>query len=293
MAWERITWKDYGLHTVKGNPPDAEVIKSTLNEGRAKYRPGIPVEKIELSIFTDMGRLIKETRSVRVFYLIEQEFDFVGWDNGERTDIVRVEWGASPPGPVHGHPFSEANLIRELRGLKRKTEIQILKDYRKQQKQARGSIMRFVNWDQILPRWWNADVVFSYLATDGDDSEVDYNPVGIRMPGDLIINVDFNTRKHFTVSLIRAGSLSPPIRAKKCHSVSQVVAAVLDVGLTGRSIYLSCAKDNPELSYSACQEIDPSGCGSVRFESTVSKTRLNTIRMPSRTSGLVRLEAGC
>ena len=172
MAWERITWIDYGYHTVKGNPSEAEIIKSTLYEGRAKYRPGLPVEKIELSIFTDMGRFIKETRSVRVFYFIEREFDFVGWDEGEPTDIVRVEWGASPPGPVHGHPYSEANLIRELRGLKRKAEIQILKDYRTQRKQTGPSLMSFVNWDNVLPRWWNADVVFSYLETDADDSEV-------------------------------------------------------------------------------------------------------------------------
>lgn len=293
MAWERITWQDYGLHTVKGNPSESDIVKSTLHEGRAKYRPGLPIEKIELSVFTDMGRLIKETRGVRVFYLIEREFDFVGWDEGERTDIVRVEWGASPPGPVHGHPYSERNLIRELRSLKKKSEIQFLNEFRRQQRLPGDSMMSFINWDQILPRWWNAEVIFSYLEIDADDSAVNYNPVGIRMPGDLLLNVDFDTRRHFTVSLVRSGSLSPPIRAKKCHSVSEVIAAVKSLGLTARSIYLSSTNDMPRFSFSTCEEIETTRSCNVRSESNVVVTRINTVRIKSSQNSVVRLEAGC
>src|SRR5579871_7025031 len=112
MAWEKIEWIDYGFHSPLQGFAWPVVIQKTIGK-KARYKNGVNIEAEELSVFGDDGRFIFEDRSKRVFYLIRDEI--IGADNGIETRLIRVEWGASAPGPVHGRPINEQNLRKELK----------------------------------------------------------------------------------------------------------------------------------------------------------------------------------
>lgn len=292
MPWDRIQWHNYGKHVVHGNPSVSSIIASTRNGGIAKYKPGLPIEALELSIFTEAGRFIYESRSVRVFYLIEP--NVIGWDNGQETRIVRVEWGASPPGPVHGRPICETGFLDELRRWNR-AEFKRYKEQRKHTREG-GSLMKFVNWSEILPRYWGADVVFSYLTYPADIDSISSNPVGIRMPGGMLIDVEWDrNRKTYVVSLINESQIPVVTHKILCKDTNGVIAAVKRLGEIARSKFLL---HNRELSLTCSDTPMPASASSRRAVGFVAENTQQpsyfVIVVPAAGSSVrrVRSEAG-
>jgi hypothetical protein len=115
MPWEQKNWVPIAKHEPPGgNISWIEVVEDTGRpQGRAKFKRGIsaPARRKFQVDFDSEGCLISDRGHERYYYVICDEI--IGASEGEPTKICKVKWHET--GTVHGQPWSESELIRELR----------------------------------------------------------------------------------------------------------------------------------------------------------------------------------
>jgi hypothetical protein len=108
---QEVQWTNHGFkHFPQNNLSWQDIIKSTINGGKAKYKPGINIEAFERDAWNSgtsvASSVTNKSWKVKAFN------DVCGACNGKETKYMRIEYSG---GTIHGHPITEDEYLKLLK----------------------------------------------------------------------------------------------------------------------------------------------------------------------------------
>ena len=97
--------------------------------------------------------------------------------------------------------------------------------------------MNYVDWTNIFPICWQAQIVFSSLARPPYRNVADANVVAIELPGGLFIDVEWVRKlNRFVVTLYR-DDFDEPIKVAEAENIYDVIGSVLQFGRMAYALF--------------------------------------------------------